>query len=276
MKILRKILGVIVMIAGIIGLLLSLVGIFFVWKTKPAIETALTNGLTVINNSLDTSIEVVGVTKDALSATVSSVYALRDTVAAASQSVEETKPFVEGITSLLSKELPTTISATQTSLESAQASAKVLDSVLTSMDGVIRLITFSNKSMYNPDEPLYESLGGVADSLTNLPQSFIKMGDSLAATQDNVNTIKTSLDNMAVNIEAIAGSLDRYVTMTDQSQSSIANVQTWLAQLQNNIASILVAVAVVLTIFLLWLAIAQVVILTQGYELYMGTADKID
>jgi methyl-accepting chemotaxis protein len=276
MKILRKILGVIVMIAGIIGLIFSLVGIFFVWNTKPAIETAMANGLTVINGSLNTSIEVIGVTKDALSATVSSVYALRDTVAAASQSVEETKPFIEGITNLLSTELPDTIAATQSSLESAQSSAKVLDSVLTSMDGVIRLITFSDKSLYNPDTPLYESLGEVASSLNNLPQSFVQMGDSLGATQDNVDTIKTSLDTMAVSIESIAGSLDRYVAMTEQSKSSIANVQTWLKQIQNNLSNILIVAASVITVFLVWLAIAQIVILTQGWELFQGTAGRLE
>jgi hypothetical protein len=190
MKILRKILGVTVMIAGVIGLLFSLAGIFFVWKTKPNIETAMTNGLVVINNSLKTSIEVVGVTKDALSATVSSVYALKDTVAAASQAVEETKPFVEGVTDLLNTELPNTISATQSSLDSAQSSAKVLDGVMSSMSGMIQLLTFSDKSLYNPDQPLYESLGEVAGSLDNLPKSFIKMGNSLSSTQDNVDTIQ--------------------------------------------------------------------------------------
>jgi hypothetical protein len=276
MKILRKILGVTVMIAGVIGLLFSLAGIFFVWKTKPNIETAMTNGLVVINNSLKTSIEVVGVTKDALSATVSSVYALKDTVAAASQAVEETKPFVEGVTDLLNTELPNTISATQSSLDSAQSSAKVLDGVMSSMSGMIQLLTFSDKSLYNPDQPLYESLGEVAGSLDNLPKSFIKMGNSLSSTQDNVDTIQASLENMAVNIGGIAGSLDKYVAMTEQSQSSIKNVQAWLLQMQNNLSNILLVAAIVSTVFLAWLAIAQVVILTQGYELYMGTADKID
>ena len=64
--------------------------------------------------------------------------------------------------------------------------------------------------------------------------------------------------------------------MINQSQSSMDDVTSILTNIQSNLATILNGVAIVLTLFFIWLLAAQVVILSQGWELYQGTADRME
>jgi hypothetical protein len=54
------------------------------------------------------------------------------------------------------------------------------------------------------------------------------------------------------------------------------NLISVLTNVQNNLTTILNGVAIVFSIFFLWLLAAQVVILSQGWELYQGTADRME
>ena len=55
-----------------------------------------------------------------------------------------------------------------------------------------------------------------------------------------------------------------------------AHRKSMLSNMQSNLVSILNIVVIVLSIFFLWLLAAQVVILSQGWELYQGTADRME
>ncbi len=65
MKVLRRILGVLVMITGILGLVLSLAGLVGVWMVKPTIEAFASNTIQTLNTILDTSQKVMTVTSQA-------------------------------------------------------------------------------------------------------------------------------------------------------------------------------------------------------------------
>ncbi len=54
------------------------------------------------------------------------------------------------------------------------------------------------------------------------------------------------------------------------------NLLTMLTNVQNNLPKILNGVATVLSLFFVWLLATQVVILSQGWELYQGTASRME
>jgi hypothetical protein len=78
MKIIRRILGVSVMLAGILGLVLSLAGLVMVWVAKPTIAEYASSTIDTLSGSVGTSQEVVDVTERALGATIDSVDALSE------------------------------------------------------------------------------------------------------------------------------------------------------------------------------------------------------
>jgi hypothetical protein len=285
MKILRRILGILVMIAGILGLVISVAGLVGVWMAKPIVVGSATSTINTLNNSITTSQMAMEVTKQALGATVDSVDALSVMLASTATSVEETAPVVEQMNVFLGVNLPNTLESATDSLKTAQQAAVVLDSTVKSleafqfaMSGVPLVSAFVQvpTEAYNPEVPLDESLGQVAAELESLPPMFVQMSADLDKADDNLVTIQTSLTTMSGSVQLISRSLSEYEAMVAQSQASMGELAPILANLQNNLEPIVNGVTLGLTLFLLWLLAIQVVVFTQGWELYQGTAGRME
>ena len=63
-------------------------------------------------------------------------------------------------------------------------------------------------------------------------------------------------------------------TMIEESKSSTNDLNDLLISFRTNLPGIINTTTIVLILFFLWLLATQVVILSQGYELYHGTATK--
>lgn len=285
MKALRRILGVLVMIAGILGLVLSLTGVIAVWVLKPTVAEYASSTIVTLNDSITTSQQVMEITGQALGATVESVEALSTMLSTTATSVQDTQPVLDQVNAILGETLPSTLEAATTSLKSAQEAAAVLDSAIKSLDTFRTVLSAvpliggfieQPTQAYNPQVALADSLGELATNLEGLPDQFTEMSANLGKADDNLMTIQTSLTTMSSSVGRISQSLSEYEAMVTQSQSSMDNLKDVLTNIQDNLSTILNSVALVLTLFFLWLLAAQVVILSQGWELYQGTAGRME
>jgi hypothetical protein len=285
MKALRRILGILVMIAGVLGLLLSVAGLVGVWMAKPAVVSYITSTVGTLNTSITTSKQAMEVTKQALGATVDSVDALSVMLSSSAKSLEDTMPVIQEANLLMGENLPATLESATDSLKSAQQAAVVLDSSIRSLEafqaamGSVPLVSAfvqQPAQSYDPEKPLAESLGEVAENLESLPAMFTEMSANMDKADDNLTTIQTSLSTMSVSVKGISQSLNEYQAMISQSETSMDNLAPVLANIQANIGSIVDNTVLVLSLFLLWLFTIQVVIITQGWELYQGTAGRME
>jgi len=285
MKILRRILGILVMIAGILGLVLSLAGLVGVWVFKPDVASAIESTITTLNSSVATSQQALEITSQALGATVDSIDALSVMLGATAASVADTQPVLDQVNTFMGEKMPATMESAIGSLEAAQQGAMVLDSAIKSLDsfrsvmsGVPLLSAFVDApaESYDPDVPLAESLGDLSSSLESLPDMFIEMSTNMAKADDNLVTIEDSLTTMSDSVGLISKSLGGYQDMVENSKSSMDNLGLMLLNIQNNLTAILDGVAIALSLFFAWLLAAQVVILSQGWELYQGTAGRME
>ena len=62
MSVMRRILGVLVMIAGILGLVLSLAGLVMVWVAKPTVAVYANTTIDMLSESVITSQSVIEIT----------------------------------------------------------------------------------------------------------------------------------------------------------------------------------------------------------------------
>ncbi len=285
MKALRRLLGILVMFAGILGMLLSVAGLVGVWMVRPTIASVVDSTIVTLNSSVSTSQKAMQITGEALGATVDSVDALSVMLGATAASVQDTKPVLDDLNSFMGEKLPATMELAIGSLETAQQGAAVLDSTIKSLDTFRTLMSSvplvggfvqQPAQAYNPEKPLAESLGELATSLEDLPVMFTDMSVNLGKADDNLDTIQTSLTTMSGSVGAISKSLTEYETMITQSQSSMDNLTAMLTNVQNNLPNILNGTATVLTLFFAWLLAAQVVIFSQGWELFQGTAGRME
>lgn len=273
------------MIAGILGLLLSLAGLAMVWIVKPTVTGYASATIDTLDKSVITSQSVMETTAEALGATVDSVDALSAMLNTTAVTVKDTKPVLNEIDTIMSVTLPATLEATATSLYTAQEAAQVLESTIKSLDafrsmlsGVPLVGDFVNQTgeSYNPEIPLADSLGELAANLENLPDTFMGMSDNLSTTDDNLESIQENLTTMASSVSVISASLSEYEKMVTQSRSSMGDITSILKNIQSNLPNILNWVAIALTLFFAWLLVAQIVILSQGWELYHGTAGRME
>jgi uncharacterized phage infection (PIP) family protein YhgE len=281
---LRKILGVLVMVAGILGLVISLAGLIGVWAVKPTIANAATTTIATLNTSIETSQRVMQITGEALGATVDSVDALATMLSTTATTVQDTTPALSHVNTLMNETLPTTLQHVTDSLQTAQKAAGVLDSAIQSLDTFRTVLSAAPLiggfvepgEPYEPDVPLADSLGELATTLQSLPDTFTEMATSLDKADDNLVTIQSNLTTMSQSVALISTSLGEYQAMISQSQASMGNLKDMLTNLQSNLNNILNGIAIALSLFFLWLLAAQVVIFSQGWELYHGTAGRME
>ena len=285
MKVLRKILGVLVMLAGILGLVLSLAGLVGVWMAKPTVAGYLDSTIVILNNSIGTSQKVMEITGQALGATVDSVDNLSAMLSTTASTVSDTKPVFDQVNTIMSEKLPSTMQSASDSLKAAQQAAVVLDSAIKSLENfrsvmsavpLVGGLVEQPAEAYNPEVPLADSLGALATNLESLPATFTDMSTNLSKVDDNLVSVQGNLNTMSDSVGLISQSLSEYEAMVKQSQSSMGNLVAVLAAIQSNVSNIVNGVVLVLSLFFLWLLAAQVVIFSQGWELYQGTAGRME
>jgi len=281
----RRILGVLVMIAGILGLLLSLSGLVLVWVVKPTVANYTNNAIDTLNESVVTSQSVIEITRHALEATIDSMDALSTILNTTAATMEDTKLVLDEIDIIMADTLPSTLEATTDSLYTAQDAAQVLESTIQSLDAFRFLLSATPLvggllgqpgESYNPEKPLSDSLGELASNLEGLPDTFVEMSVTLNSTDENLETIQDNLITMSDSAGLITSSLSDYERMIIQSNASMENLTLILTDFQNNLATILNGVVIVLSLFFIWLLAAQVVIFSQGWDLYQGTANRME
>jgi hypothetical protein len=238
-----------------------------------------------LKTSITTSQITMEVTGQALGATVESVDALSILLSSTASSVEETGPMIETANTMLGKNLPDTFESATGSLISAQQAAVVLDSSIKSlvafqeiMSTVPLVSAFVEQPAqpYNPEKPLAESLGEVAAELEALPAMFTTMAESMEKADDNLETIHSSLVTMSASALTISQSLSEYEAMVIQSQKSVDSIPLMLTNIQDNLKRVWDGTVLGLSLFLLWLLAIQVVVFSQGWELYQGTAGRME
>lgn len=259
----RRITGILLIVASVLGLVLALVGLVGIWSARNrAVDTIQTQvALTV--SVLDTTAQGLDVADTALQTTQATVGTLNSTVQTLAKSITDTVPLMDSLTTVLGKDFPRTIETTQKSLDSAQASAEIIDNVLR----LVTSIPFFPGDPYNPDVPLSVALGDVSRSLDSMPDSFRDMESNLVKTNANLALMQSDIEKVAADVSQVQSNLEQARRIISQYKDAALQLQSRLQKLQEMIPAVVNTTLIVITLFLLWLAIAQLGLLTQGLDL---------
>jgi len=271
MALFRKITGLLLIIASILGLVISIAGIGTLWRIEPNISAGLHSSVDLFVNTLETTTQGLTVTQGALKASVQTISSLADTVQTIGVTVQTSTPMVDQITVMMDEDLPNAINATVDSLNTAAKSAAVIDTLLGTLSGIPLI---GSTLSYDPATPLSVSLGEVADGLESLPASISKMHTSLQDTATSLETFQSDLSATSHSIREIETSVASYDSVIQGYQTSITQLKTGMGAVQTNLPNYVHLAVLALTAFLVWLAIAQLGLMTQGWELLTETPQK--
>ncbi|MBM4465663.1 MAG: hypothetical protein FJ014_08965 [Chloroflexi bacterium] len=261
--VLKRAVGFVLIGMAVAGMLLSLAGLVGVWRIKQPVMANLIAGLELTATTLATTAQGLDVVDQSLEAAAANVTALDATVLTLAKSISDTVPLVDSLATLTGKDLPTTVIATQTSLVTAQSSARIIDGVLR----VVTSIPFFPGEPYNPSVPLHAALGEVSASLDGLSESFASMESSLEMTSDNLDLIEFEVNLVATEIRQINTSLEEAQKVASQYQALIARLQAQVEQIEAALPGWINLLAWVISIILVWVGVIQIGLLMQGLEL---------
>lgn len=255
----KRITGLLMVIVGAGSLLITLFVLIQVWRLRQPVTQNLRSNLRVIHETLGATSEGLLLSNQSLDSVQASITALEVTVDTLGKSIEDSAPMIDLLAVLMGEDLPDTISSAQTSLSSAQESAKIIDAVL-------RALTIFNPNIYNPRVPLNIALSQVSQSLDGLPKSFSSMEVSLKSTQANLTTILVQIDLMSAEIGRINESLEASRKVINQYQGLVARAEKRVISIKNRAPAEVTTLAWVLSFLLFWLGVAQVGLVLRGLE----------
>jgi chromosome segregation ATPase len=258
-KTLQRIIGIILIITAIGGWLFSIFGVISIWRIKPQLTESLTNSLALTSDTLDATSRGLDLARDSFDIAVSSLNALQNTLDATATAFEASSPMFDTLITISNDNLPKSIEAIQNAMEGAKASAEVID-------GVLRVLTIFNSSLYNPEVPMQDSLQEISDSLDSLPEAFTTMEDSLSTTQESMEEIKSEIESVSSDLDDIQTSIKEFDTVLVQYQELVKDLQGKIDSLQSNLDKYLTSIAILLTLFFIWMIAAQLGLFTQGLE----------
>jgi len=256
----RRIIGITMIIFATLSLVITVYGIYQIWQWREPLVENVSSTLDLVESTLQATSEGLVVVGESLDSVISSISGLESTVTTLAKSIEDTAPLVSSLGTLTGDVLPDAIISAQTSLESAQDGARIIDTVL-------KALTIFNRSAYEPEVPLHEALGNVSEGLNDIPESLTTMETSLNSTYDNLEVMQADISLIAEDIAAINEGLEEGKNVLKQYQELISDVQTRIDRFQSRLPSIVQTLAWVLTFILIWLGIAQIGLLTQGLAL---------
>jgi len=257
--------GIVFTITSIVGILISIVGIGFVWLIRPKIQNSLMDTLDTINDTLHTTNESVMVMGNVIDLTKTNILTIETTIDNLDETLISVSDSLDTSAVLLGDDLRQTIMETQTALSSASTSAKIIDNTLVFLASV----PFIGVE-YQPDVPLHTSLEQVAANLDDIPDSLESMEQTLSAAADGLNTFNTDLSQLSSDISEFKEDLSDAQVLLEEYHFIIENTEEELINLRENMGLYSILSCTIISLLLFWMLIIHFSIFLQGSHYLTG------
>lgn len=279
----KRIIGIIIILVAIVGVLIGIAGTYIGFSFVDSIGAGIASSLNLTQDSLDTVIDTLELTKTTISQSNDALATVETTAGSAATTISDTRPLLEQIGTVASNDVPNSIEAFQGTVPNLAEVAGAIDQTLRALSAFkvdqdlgFTTFTFDLGIDYDPDVPFDESMTALGDSLNGLPENLRTLDTYIAVTSDNLATISQNVNQIADDLAIINGSiaeviplLDDYIDIVQQIKDGMANVQTAVdAQLGNVKLGILVV--------FIWFGLTQLAPLYLGIELVRGGRDESD
>ncbi len=283
--IIRRILGLIMLLTGLTLLAASLAGAYFVGGVLNRFADSVGRTVEVASTSLDTARGTLELARDSLGDVDGGLATAVTATAGAARTLDESRPLLDNVAIVTTQEIPEAIEGMQTALPNLIEVAGVIDRTLTTLSSVgidqtIPLpfggsipLKFDLGIDYNPTTPFDESLRVFEASLVGLPESLRGLEDDLATTNANLASLSADLQATSDNLATINTRMGDLSDLFDQYVLLVDNVTGLLAQLETQLAPRLELIRIVAIALLIALGLSQLAPIYLGWELLSGRRD---
>ncbi len=262
-QLIKRALGMSLMGFSTLGLIIGLLGLVAVCRFSRQMTSSAEQALEVMGTALASTRQNLDLTQTALAEAQVALDVTETFVKAAGSGLENTSAMIDSLSDVLVRDLPKVIRESQRSLSAAEEGAAVIERVLYGLN----VISGLTRVTYAPEVSLTESFSALNESLDPLPETFAELDESLTAAQENLDPLQAAaLEVSGPLAESKAVLVETQASLEDYSEL-IDGLTLTVSDLQKNLPNLMRITIFSLYFLLIWLAISQIGLLCQGWEM---------
>lgn len=277
MSSLKRLLGLIILLVGLIGVGIAIAGAVMLPDMLDRIHANLEATLLQMSSGLDTAEESLLLAKAMVADVGTTLTTVETNMEDLGQAVNETRPFLDQVSTVAANELPESIETLQTAIPDMAQVAGVVDDTLTTLNR-FRIdesflgfdINYSLGVDYNPEVPFDVTVLRLGESLEGLPGSLRSLQVYANVTIDNLDEISQGLYEIADDMEAVNGRLTEVDPLLNDYLQLITETNDATRQIRAQMSSQLDRLHSATLFAMIWLALSQLAPIYLGWELLAG------
>ncbi len=258
----QKLIAIILIGAAGFGWLISLSGLTLLWLSYRPVKQAATELLEVTGGALEVSSQTILLLENSLIQAEDSLAEVYATLNGFSAVMESTSAALDLASQVLGNEFIRILEDTSTGLEGLERTSRLIDNTL----GFISSIPFFGGGPYKPEVPLAESVANIRRDLGGMSPALEQVSGQIKETSLGLQPLPEAMSNLTAQLTGIQRNLSETRKQLDEYQAIIESYQTQVERFKNNLPVIITGLYAALSVLLVWVALAQVGLLTQGLE----------
>lgn len=259
----KRVLGASLMMFSALGLVISLLGLLAVCKVSGPFAQSADEALTLSLTALNTTSQSLDLVQSALGEAQGALGAVETVIQDVDEGLQNTAALTGSLSDALGGDLPQVILSSQHSLTAAEEGAAVIERMLYSLNAISALTGVT----YDPDVSLTESFARLNQSLDDVPQTLAEVDESLNAVQDNLNSMQPSFTDLTGTLSESEAILAEMEASIDDYNGVIQELSLKIGGLQESLPNWIRITTFALYFLLIWLAVSQIGLLWQGWEM---------
>jgi hypothetical protein len=268
----KRLLGACLMAFSALGLVIGLAGLVAVWRFSGHIAAGADDALEVSVAALNSTKQNLDLTHAALGEARIALAATRTFVEASGSGMANTSTLIDSLRDVLVGDIPDIIRESQRSLSAAEDGAAVIERMLYGLNTVSGLTGVR----YDPDVSLTESFSAMNESLDTLPEQLAELDESLGAAQENLDDLQAAAIVVTAPLEESDAVLEDAQSSAGSYRSMIEELSSEVVNLQDHLPGWIRVLTWSLSFLLVWLAISQVGLLWQGWEMLSAREEVVE
>ncbi|MGB9299593.1 MAG: hypothetical protein WCD51_03255 [Anaerolineae bacterium] len=261
--VIKRVLGIGLMAFSALGLVISLLGLLVVNRFSGQVTSSAGAAVDVAVAALTSTKQNLDLASRGMEQAQVALGATQGFMQSAEGGMENTSAMLGSVGDIMADDLPGVIEETQRSLIAAEEGAAVIEEVLYGLNTVSAL----TGQTYAPDVSLTEGFAGISESLDTLPGTLAELDESLSAAQENLDGVQTSVALLPAPLEETGTVLGEAQTSLESYSGLIEQLAQKVSNLQRSLPNWTRAVVLALYFLLIWLAVSQIGLLWQGWEM---------
>lgn len=279
----RKLIGFLLLLIGLVGVALSIAGVYFSDQLVAALGGGLDSTLKLTADSLVT----VEDTLELAQTTVGDVNAGLDTVGVTAddlaKTLADTRPLLDQVSQVATEDVPGNIEAMQATIPNMAEVAGVIDDTLITLnafkieESILGVdINYDLGVDYQPTVPFDETVLALGSSLDGMPDQLRSLQPDIETASDNLAVVSDDIYAIADDLAVINGRIAEVEPLLGDYIGIVGDINGAVTTTREQVNTQLKTVSLALKIGLVWLGLMQFAILYLGWDLIIGERYDVD